>query len=80
MSPWAVANLGMGLMSIEQMCKTIPREAPWEAEEAAEWDRMSIGDWLERNVLSRPAREMLDMVLGGTYTSTASEVSFLWML
>ncbi len=80
MSPWAIANLGMGLMSLEQMCKTIPREAPWEAEEAAEWDRMSIGDWLERNVLSKPAREMLDMVLGGTYTSTSSEVSFLWML
>ena len=42
------ANLGMGLMSVEQMCKTIPREAPWEAEQAAEWDRMSVGDWVRR--------------------------------
>lgn len=41
---------------------------------------MSIGDWLERNVMSKPAREMLDMVLGGTYTSTSAEVSLLWML
>lgn len=80
MSPWAVANLGLGLMSIEQMCKTIPRDAPWQVREAAEWDRMSVGDWLERNVPSKPAREMLDMVLAGTYTSSAAEVSLLWML
>lgn len=80
MSPWATANLGIGLASVEQMCKSIPRENPWKAKDAAEWDRMSIGDWLERNVLSKSAREMLDMTLGGTYTSTSSEVSMLWML
>ncbi|OBK31016.1 monoamine oxidase [Mycobacterium asiaticum] len=80
MSPWAVANLGFGLASIEQMCKAVPHENPWEAQDAAELDRTSIGDWLERNVLSKPAREMLDMAFGGTYTSAASEVSLLWML
>ncbi len=80
MSPWAVANLGVALLSLEQMCKTIPRENPWDATDAAEWDRTSIGDWLERNVPSRAAREMLDLVLGGTYTSTSAEVSLLWML
>ncbi|OBK14860.1 flavin monoamine oxidase family protein [Mycobacterium asiaticum] len=80
MSPWAVANLGIGLATIEQMCKALPRENPWDAADAAELDRTSIGDWLERNVLSRPAREMLDMALGGSYTSAASEVSLLWML
>lgn len=80
MSPWTVANLGLALSSVEQMCKTIPRESPWEAKDAAEWDRMSVGDWLERNVASAPAREMLDMTLGGTFTSSATEVSLLWML
>ncbi|MDT5349659.1 MAG: monoamine oxidase [Mycobacterium sp.] len=80
MSPWAVANLGVALMTVEQMCKTIPREAPWEAKDAAEWDRISLGDWLERNVLSRSAREMLDMALAGPYTTAPSETSLLWML
>jgi monoamine oxidase len=80
MSPWAAANLGIALMTVEQMCKTIPREAPWEAKDAAEWDRISLGDWLERNVLSKLAREMLDMALAGPYTCAPSEVSLLWML
>ena len=80
MSPWAVANLGAGLLEVDQMCKAIPREAPWEAKKAQEWDRISLGEWLDRNTMSRPAREMLDMALAGTYTSAASETSLLWVL
>ena len=79
-SPWALANIGMGLLEAEQMCKAIPREAPWKAKKAAEWDRISMGEWLDRNVLSKQAREMLDMALAGPYTSAASETSLLWML
>jgi len=80
MSPWAVTNLGLGLHAVEKMCKAIPREAPWEAKQAAEWDRISLGEWLEKNTMSKTAREMLDMALGGPYTSAASEVSMLWVL
>lgn len=80
MSPWATTNLGLGLMSIEKMCKSIPREAPWEAKQAAEWDRISLGEWIEKNTMSKQAREMLDMALAGPYTSAASETSLLWLL
>jgi len=80
MSPWAVANLGAGLLEVDQMCKSIRHEAPWEAKKAAEWDRTTVTEWLEKHVLSKPAREMLEMVLAGTYTSAGSEVSVLWML
>ncbi|MCW2664259.1 MAG: monoamine oxidase [Mycobacterium sp.] len=79
-SPWAVTNLGIGLLSIEKMCKSIPRETPWEAKEAAEWDRISLGEWLDKNTMSKQAREMLDMAIAGAYTSAASEVSMLWVL
>ncbi len=80
MSPWAVTNLGLGLHAVEKMCKHVPREAPWEAKDAAEWDRISLGEWLDQNTLSKSAREMLDMALAGPYTSAASEVSMLWVL
>ncbi|OBI02914.1 flavin monoamine oxidase family protein [Mycobacterium scrofulaceum] len=80
MSPWAVANLGMGLLSIEKMAKSLPREAPWDAKQADEWDRISIGEWLEQNTMSKQAREMLDMAFAGLYTSAASETSLLWGL
>ena len=80
MSPWAVTNLGVGLLSIEKMCKAIPREAPWEAKKAQEWDRISIGEWIHKNTMSKEAAEMLDMAFAGLYTSAASETSLLWGL
>lgn len=80
MSPWAVANLGVGLLSIEKMAKTLPREAPWDAKQADEWDRISVGEWIEQNTMSKQAREMLDMAFAGLYTSAASETSLLWGL
>jgi monoamine oxidase len=80
MSPWAIANLGAGLLEVGHMCKSIPFEAPWEAKKAAEWDRITLGEWLNDHVHSKQARDMLDMALAGVYTSAASEVSLLWAL
>jgi monoamine oxidase len=80
MSPWAVTNLGIGLLSIEKMCESIPREAPWRAKQVAEWDRISLGEWLDKNTMSKQAHAMLDMALAGPYTSAASETSLLWVL
>jgi monoamine oxidase len=79
-SPWATMNLGVGLIKIRQMCRSIPLQAPWAARKAAEWDQISLAAWLDKNLLSQHARDMLDMALAGPYTSAASEVSLLWML
>ncbi|MEB4210361.1 flavin monoamine oxidase family protein [Mycobacterium sp. 94-17] len=79
-SPWAVANLGLGLAAIEKMCKEIPREAPWDAKKAQVWDRISIGEWIRKKTMSRAAAEMLEMAFAGLYTSAGSETSLLWGL
>jgi monoamine oxidase len=63
LSPWATMNLGVGLIKVRQMCRSIPLQAPWQARKAAEWDRISLRAWLEKNILSQQARDMLDMAL-----------------
>ncbi|MFC7446898.1 flavin monoamine oxidase family protein [Rhodococcus daqingensis] len=80
MSPWVTANLGAVFLELGSMCKTIPVHAPWEAKRAAEWDRISLAKWLGDNVMSRPARELLETAIAGCYTSAASEVSLLFVL
>jgi monoamine oxidase len=80
LSPWAVTNLGLGLRAVEKMSQAIPLESPWEAKQAAEWDRISLGEWIEQNTMSKTAAEMLEMALAGLYTSAGSETSLLWML
>ncbi len=79
-SPWATANVGVGLIKVRQMCRSIPVDVPWEARKAAEWDQTTLAAWLAKNVWSEPARDMLELALAGPYTSAASEVSLLWML
>ena len=80
LSPWASVNLGAAFLELGQMCKSIPLEAPWEAKKAAKWDRITVAQWLARNVPSRAAHDLLDTAIGGTYTSATSEVSMLFAL
>lgn len=80
MSPWASLNLGAGFYGISRLCKSIPLDAPWEAKNAAKWDRMTLAQWLDKNVMSKAAHDLLDAAVGGCYTSATSEVSMLFVL
>ncbi|MGO4617451.1 flavin monoamine oxidase family protein [Nocardia sp. 2YAB30] len=80
MSPWAAMNLGAVFLELGQMCKSIPLEAPWAAKDADKWDKITLAHWLDSNVLSKPACDLLDTAIAGCYTSAASEVSLLFVL
>jgi monoamine oxidase len=80
MSPWASLTLGAGFYEISQMCKTIPLDAPWKAKKADKWDRITLAQWLDKNVPSKAAHDLLETAVGGCYTSAASEVSMLFVL
>ncbi|WP_040781240.1 flavin monoamine oxidase family protein [Nocardia pneumoniae] len=80
MSPWAAMNLGAVLLELGHLCKSVPLEAPWAAKKADKWDQVSLAHWLDGNVLSKPAHELLETAIAGSYTSAASEVSLLFAL
>src|ERR1700730_19073914 len=60
-SPWATMNLGVGLIKVRQMCRSIPLQAPWQARKAPEWDQTSLAAWLDKNILSQQARDLREM-------------------
>jgi len=78
--PWASLNLGAGFYGINQLCKSIPLDAPWQAKNAAKWDRMTLAQWLDKNVKSKAAHALLETAVSGCYTSAPSEVSMLFVL
>ncbi|WP_280248499.1 flavin monoamine oxidase family protein [Nocardia abscessus] len=80
MSPWAAMNLGAVFLELGHMCKSVPLEAPWAAKKADKWDQVSLAHWLESNLLSKPAHDLLETAIAGCYTSAASEVSLLFVL
>lgn len=54
---------------LEQMAKLVPCGAPWTSPRAAEWDALSLADWLAKKNLS-PA-DQVSWVIGATLTAGA---------
>jgi monoamine oxidase len=79
LNPWAVANMGAAFLKLQEMAKEVNLEAPWESKHAAEWDAMTLENWLDRSIASKPARELFDTAISGCYTSAPSEVSMLFV-
>lgn len=42
LNPFATVNLGTAMLELAKMCKTIPREAPWDAKKADKWDPITV--------------------------------------
>lgn len=64
--------------SLEAMCRRVPAESPWEAEEARQWDRMTFASWLDAT--GRPdvaTRYVARVVSGGLLAGSPAETSVL---
>jgi len=45
------ANAGIALGILNQMAKQVPRDAPWNAPQAAEWDGETVESWMRRTLV-----------------------------
>jgi monoamine oxidase len=60
--------------------KTVPKDAPWAAPRAAEWDAMTLDSWIARHVRTAAARQFARLVPRGAWAVEAREISYLWFL
>jgi monoamine oxidase len=58
MSPWASAKLGIALMKLSRLSKSIPADTPWDAPTAARWDRTTLAQWLDDTLKVKQAHEL----------------------
>lgn len=61
----------------------MPREAPWKAKHAMEWDRMTMKEFLEQNCWTAFARDVMTTVIRvvmAAETYELSVLSFAWYL
>jgi monoamine oxidase len=80
-SPLAVASIAANQLRIDRMAKHVPVDAPWSAPRAAEWDAMSLAQWLQQhNVRPGIGRELFEMAVRGLFTGDLDDVSFLHFL
>lgn len=65
---------------IDTLARQVPLEDPWNAPKAAEWDRLTMEEWIRSQTRDPGARAMLRLVVEGLYTAEPDQVSLLFFL
>jgi monoamine oxidase len=63
--------------TLARMAEEIDVKAPWKSPHAAEWDRMTLHDWLSRNVANPIAQRILSNAIEGVFVRNAVATSLL---
>jgi monoamine oxidase len=80
--PLAIASFFLAAKRLDWMARSVPQDAPWEAQRAREWDATTIAAWLDApsTLLTPMAKKMLRTSLTEIFCSDLAEVSLLNLL
>jgi monoamine oxidase len=62
---------------LDELARTTPPDAPWEAPNAAELDRMTVAAWLDSTAADPIARAVLDLRMTLSFTMPTERISML---
>uniref|UniRef100_A0A8C4ZHP7 Amine oxidase n=1 Tax=Gadus morhua TaxID=8049 RepID=A0A8C4ZHP7_GADMO len=79
-NPLAIMDFNNLFKKMDEMGLEIPREAPWRAPHAEEWDKMSMETLFKKLCWTRTARRFATLFVNANVTSEPHEVSALWFL
>jgi monoamine oxidase len=80
MPPRALADLLAGVVRAGLMTRQISPDAPWQARKAAEWDRMTVADWISRQLRTPAGRAYAEVLVRGNAALEPRETSMLNLL
>jgi len=80
LSPIVLADLAVARFKLARAMRKVDPEAPWDAPSAADLDSSTLGDWLESNVRTAVARELIELSAKTVWGAHPSELSLLWAL
>lgn len=82
--PWtglfSTAEVGIAMLRLDDMAKTVPLDAPWNASKAVQWDNQSAQTWIESNVNTAEARTLLRLAVLALLSVEPRDVSMLYLL
>jgi monoamine oxidase len=82
--PWAglfaTAEVGIALLRLEEMAKTVPLDAPWNASKATVWDNESAQTWIDTNLVSADAKSLLRLAVLALLSVEPRDISMLYLL
>ena len=79
-SPLALAETGMTLARIDRMAKRVDTERPWAGDDAERWDSMTFATWINRNVRTPTARDLIRLAIWAVWAVEPEDLSLLHVL
>ncbi|KAM8857564.1 amine oxidase [flavin-containing] [Synchiropus picturatus] len=79
-NPLVWLDLNHFFRTMDEMGEEIPREAPWRAPHAEEWDKMSMASLLDKLCWTRAVYNFATLFVNVNVTAEPHEVSALWFL
>jgi monoamine oxidase len=76
----AMADFGQAVLRLERMAHEVPRDAPWTAPRAAQWDSETIWSWAQRNIHTKDGRALMRVMCESGMAFSPADVSLLHVL
>lgn len=76
----SLLDVGWAQWRLDRMAKAVPLDAPWKAKKAAQWDAISLADWLDKNIRTKTARALFDAGLETIFAENGRKLSLLHAL
>jgi len=78
--PLALADFGQAVLRLERMAHQVPRDEPWRAARAAQWDSETIWSWTQRNIRTAGGRLLMRIMIEAGMAFSPADVSLLHVL
>jgi len=80
LGPFALADLGQGLLRFARMAKTVPLDEPWAAGKAHVWDGQTFESWIRRNLRTPSGRAYFRIACEAVFSADSADMSLLHAL
>ena len=78
--PLILADAALLQLRLDEMSKQVPVDAPWTAKKAAQWDSITVEQWIKRNTVLPRVREVLLAYLQPSFGTDGTNMSLLFLL
>ncbi|XP_019644071.1 PREDICTED: amine oxidase [flavin-containing] B-like isoform X1 [Branchiostoma belcheri] len=79
-NPLDLLDLNSCFQKLDAFAKQLPPDAPWNAPRAAEWDSMTVKEFMDKECWTSLARKMMGLLTEIFSGSQPEEISFLFYL
>jgi monoamine oxidase len=80
LGPHVLLDIERARRKLDRMAAAVSPDAPWEGPHAVEWDGQTMRTWLNRNVRTRAARTLMEIVCSIAWGTSPEEISLLHVL